>query len=309
MQTNLNERSRGEKTSHKKQSELPLKPKNLIGDQNKDAISDYVIENYVQINNHEILLKQKANHVTIETLKVNRNSFLAENDDSKIKLCKKFERLLKNFLEYSTIGGLSELGKKEELYLRFFWTVVVFICSSYTLVTFIETVNRFYNYEVNLVFDKYQDIPTKFPFVTICNQNPFNEQYAFKYLQDKYLFTRDYGYYNPVNSELIKKIEEYEFYFSISDKMVNNKDQTINQFKRTLINDLNQTELSLFGYDLDTDMLISCQYNGHSCSETNGDFKRFWNNIYGNCYTFNGGNNTYLTGDQNGLHLEMIVSK
>jgi hypothetical protein len=54
---------------------------------------------------------------------------------------------------------------------------------------------------------------------------------------------------------------------------------------------------------------ILCQYNGHSCSEINGDFKRFWNNFYGNCYTFNGGNNSYLTGDQNGLHLEMIVSK
>jgi hypothetical protein len=308
MQTNLNERSRGEKTSQKKESILPFNPKNFIGDQNKDEISDYVIENYVQINNHEILLKQKANHITIETLKVNRNSFLAENDDSKINLCKKFEGLLLNFLEYSTIGGLSELGKREELYLRLFWAVVVFICSSYTLVTFIETVNRFYNYEVNLVFDKYQDIPTKFPAITICNQNPFNERYALKYLQDKYLFTRDYGYYNPINSELIEKVEEYEFYFSISDKIVNNKYQTINQLKRTLTNDLNQTELLNIGYDLDTDMLISCQYNGNSCSETNGDFKKFWNNIYGNCYTFNSGNNSYLTGDQNGLHLEMIVS-
>ena len=88
---------------------------------------------------------------------------------------------------------------------------------------------------------------------------------------------------------------------------VNSK--TVNKLKRTLFNDLNQTELSNIGYNLDSEMLISCQYNGHSCSETNGDFKRFWNNIYGNCYTFNGGNNSYLTGDQNGLHLEMIVSK
>ncbi len=57
-------------------------------------------------------------------------------------------------------------------------------------------------------------------------------------------------------------------------------------------------------------MLISCKYNVSLCSEINGDFKKFWNNIYGNCYTFNIEEKvlTYLTGDQNGLHLEMIVS-
>ena len=46
---------------------------------------------------------------------------------------------------------------------------------SYAVVTFIETVNLFYNYKVNLVFGRYQEMPTKFPAITICNQNPFNE--------------------------------------------------------------------------------------------------------------------------------------
>jgi hypothetical protein len=38
--------------------------------------------------------------------------------------------------------------------------------------------------------------------------------------------------------------------------------------------------------------------------------KNFIAKIYGNCYTFNIEEKvlTYLTGDQNGLHLEMIVS-
>jgi hypothetical protein len=84
---------------------------------------------------------------------------------------------------------------------------------------------------------------------------------------------------------------------------------TINQLKRTLINDLNETHLATFGYDLKNDMLISCQYNGHSCSEAITDFKIFWNNIYGNCYTFNSENYSYLTGNRYALQLEMIVCK
>jgi hypothetical protein len=144
---------------------------------------------------------------------------------------------------------------------------------------------------------------TKFPAITICNENQFNEQYAFKYLQDKFNFYYDFGFYNAEDEEQHYS-EILQFWFPRKLETT-----TANQLKRTLINDLNKTGLTNMGYDLDSEMLISCQYNGHSCSETNGDFKRFWNNIYGNCYTFNGGNNSYLTGDQNGLHLEMIVSK
>jgi hypothetical protein len=248
-----------------------------------------------QKNNDENKVKEKANHETTEK----QNNDFGLN----ISLFKKFEKTLLNFLEYSTIGGLSELGKRKDLFLRFYWMIVIFICSSYAIVTFIEKVKVCYKYEVNLVFDRYQDMNTKFPAITFCNQNPFNEQYAFLYFQVKFNFYHDYGMYNAEEED--KHYSEFLQYWSSG--RVNSK--TVNKLKRTLINDLNETELSSMGYDLDSALLISCQYNGNLCSEKNGDFKRFWNNIYGNCYTFNGGNNSFLTGDQNGLHLEMIVSK
>jgi hypothetical protein len=165
-------------------------------------------------------------------------------------------------------------------------------------------INRFYKYKVDLAFEKYQDIPATLPAITICSQNSFNEQYTFTYIKEKFNFDKDNGYHD----EYIYDYELNQFEF-ISELFSHKILPSINQIKRTLYNDLNQTELSSMGYDLDSAMLISCQYNGHSCSEINGDFKRFWNNFYGNCYTFNGGNNSYLTGDQNGLHLEMMVSK
>jgi hypothetical protein len=250
----------------------------------------------------------KKNYITENTNMKNNLNERASEERTKQKLYTtlaiKFEKSLLNFLEYSTIGGLSELGKRKELYLRMFWMIVVFICSSYALVTFIETVKIYYNYEVILAFGKYQDMPTKFPAITICNENPFNERYEFKYLiKFSKTYLLDYGFYNG-DPEEIAGSEPLELFFNIYDH-----NQTVNQFKITLINYLNEAELSNVGYNLDSDMLISCQHNGNLCSEKNRDFKRFWNNIYGNCYTFNGGNNSYLTGDQNGLHLEMIVSK
>ena len=106
-----------------------------------------------------------------------------------------------------------------------------------------------------------------------------------------------------LKEDIINYSEVKHFYFFLRFGL------TVNQLKRNLLNDLYETELSSMEFDLGSDMLISCQFNGNLCSETNWDFKRFWNNIYGNCYTFNGGNNSYLSGDQIGLHLEMIVSK
>jgi hypothetical protein len=290
MDSNHNEI--GKIISQKKDYEVHLFSSNSRCQNNLTKPEDEV-EHCVQKINDENKVTTKANHETKKE----------QEDNFNIKLYQKFEKSLINFLEYSTIGGLSEVGRRKELYLRLFWMIVVFICSSYALVTFIEKFKVYYKYKVNLVFDRYQEMPTNFPAITFCNQNPFNEQYSFKYLKDKFNFILDYGFYAG-NQEHKYLSESEQTRFS---KYVQNP--TVNQLKRTLINDLNQTELSRIGYDLDTKILISCQFNGHSCSEKNGDFKRFWNNIYGNCYTFNGGNNSYLTGDQNGLHLEMIVSK
>ena len=237
-----------------------------------------------------------------------------ENNDLKISLFHRFKKSMLNYLEYSTIGGLAELAKRKDLYLRIFWMIVVLMSSSYALVTIVQKIKIFYNYEFVLEFYKFQEIPTKFPAITICNQNPFNEKYAFIYLKDILNVYYDYGYYNPEQTNISQsnKIGQFLghlFELSMLNSIYTLSNTTIKQLSRILLNDLNKTELSNIGYDLDTDMLISCQFNGNSCSESNGDFKKFWNNIYGNCYTLNRGNSSYLIGNQHELQLEMKVCK
>ena len=243
----------------------------------------------------------------------NTSSISLENKNSGIEITeeKRFLKIFKktfiNFLEYSTIGGLTELAKRKDFFSRIFWVIIVLVCFSYTTVTFVEKLRLFFKYSVILSHYKYQEIPTAFPAITICNQNPFNEQHAFKYLQEKLSLYNDYGYYNQKVRDNGAYLEYYFDYQVILYNLV----PPANQLKRIILNDdnFNETEMSSLGYNLDRDMLISCSYNGKNCSEVNGDFKKFWNNVYGNCYTFNRKNYTFLTGNQNGLHLEMVVGK
>ena len=75
---------------------------------------------------------------------------------------------------------------------------------------------------------------------------------------------------------------------------------------------LNSTEQQAIGFQLNNESLISCIFNNAICNETN-DFSMFFDYNYGNCYTFNGGENkdkllnTTLTGSNYGLTLEILT--
>jgi hypothetical protein len=109
---------------------------------------------------------------------------------------------------------------------------------------------------------------------------------------------KDYSLYNSV---------KFEYAFDLDT--MGNKIPSKETMKRTILNNLNETRLKSIGFDLDRDLLISSQYNGnYLCSEANGCFKKFWNNIYGNCYTFSKVDDAFLTGLKFGLQMEIVVS-
>ena len=64
-----------------------------------------------------------------------------------------------------------------------------------------------------------------------------------------------------------------------------------------------------YGYKLETEMLISCQFNGKTCNDSH--FLPFWDHKYGMCYTFNNNGSwvTSLTGSKYGLKLELLLSE
>ena len=139
-----------------------------------------------------------------------------------------------------------------------------------------------------------------FPAVTICNINPFHERFARRYIMRK--------------SEQAKCFYLNDFQNCMNTTDTNQAfDLFVDQLKRIVANDstLDEEYRESFGYYL-SDMLISCNFNGAACSPN--DFITFWSYEYGNCYTFNQGNETFkplkagMTGNKYGLKVELVTS-
>jgi hypothetical protein len=100
-----------------------------------------------------------------------------------------------------------------------------------------------------------QELPATFPAVTICNLNPYNEN-------------RSYNYITGLMEE---------FKNSESKKPTNSFEAFLDRVKRVIAsNDELNTSI---GYNLQNEMLISCEYNSRKCSEKN--FTKFWSHEFG----------------------------
>jgi hypothetical protein len=178
-------------------------------------------------------------------------------------------------------------------------------CSNLIIKSFID----FFQYKTSISMTRVQELPTTFPAVTICNLNPFNEKYANEYIQSTYTLS-NFQYidcFNLTNGTEFNDCVNSTNTNSIIDSFVDN-------LNRVIANDKNISEYDhyYYGYDLDIDMLVSCEFNSKKC--TSDDFSQFWSNEFGNCYIFNDGKKgplrkTSETGNYYGLKLELVVSK
>jgi hypothetical protein len=182
------------------------------------------------------------------------------------------------------------------------------LCSfSYCLFTIVLTFIEYFDYSVVLKISKVQDLPAIFPAVTICNLNPFNELYAAEKLNETLR--------NIDNGACFLLRDSYNFSECLNGSNPNSAfTKFVDQLKRSIANqNLTEYEHFIFGFDLSIDMLISCEYNKVQCSAN--DFTKYWDNQYGNCYTFNKANDSTqpikssVTGEKHGLELQIVVGK
>ena len=167
---------------------------------------------------------------------------------------------------------------------------------------------EFLRYEVTVKIDRYQDLPATFPAVTICNANPFNEKHANSYIKN---VSSQAACFDLTNGDDFATCYNSTDISSAFDDFRQKIKRIVGNDKTLTVNDYN-----IYGYSLETDMLVSCSYNGQKC--TASDFKQYWDNYYGNCYTFNYGfynttTSSYLetsaSGFTNGLKLQLVVSE
>ena len=205
----------------------------------------------------------------------------------------------------STSHGIPRIIKsafRKEWLITAMWSAVFTGCFIYCVYTLVQVFNTYYSYGVTSTISKIENLPAPFPAVTICNINPFNEAYAGDYILNKSTKAGCFDYSDSTRFVACMNINDpYLAFATFNDEI-----------KRIVANDKTLTDYDHFwyGYDLQTDMTISCQYNGIPCNVSN-NFVQYWDNRYGNCYTFNkdGALKTSSTGDDHGLEMELVCCK
>ena len=88
----------------------------------------------------------------------------------------------------STSHGLPRIFarlSKKQWALSIFWMITFLAALVYCVYTIIQCMVIYFQFGVTLEISQIQELPTKFPAITICNINPFMEAFAHQYLVNK----------------------------------------------------------------------------------------------------------------------------
>ena len=203
------------------------------------------------------------------------NKSLDRNNASKL-LAKTAEEKLKD----STIHGCGMFFRSENSGIRIMWICFGLAALGYLVYLMTTSIIEYNKYEVRVEISKQFELPAIFPAITICNVNPLNEEYAYNYTLSKDSQAACFKLKNGTTfSECIGSTDAGTSF-----------DNFIKKMKRIIANDKTLTDYDYYwyGFQLEGDMMISCKFNGITSYANN--FTKFWDNNFGNCYTFNYGN-------------------
>jgi hypothetical protein len=207
----------------------------------------------------------------------------------------KLRDLLKDHLTNEMFAALQEVYYSPHISIKIF--LVIFLLASYGLASYttLNLVLSYFEYGVTNTVRTVYETPALFPKVSICNVNPFTSKYGYEFL--RYLTNNTFESF-PENASTFQKLTQ----------------TFITQTKAyTIIKNLTDLDKKSLGQDL-KDSLLSCTFNLIEC--TSDDFSWFYDENYGNCYSFNSGFNStgqkrdsvsYLAGSWHGLQVDFLL--
>jgi len=188
-----------------------------------------------------------------------------------------FINLIGEIIGDSTVHGLPRLIKSKSILVKIVWAIFTFISFYFCIDAIRNAVLDYLTYPTITSFGIYNQIPSPFPAITICNINPFQTDFALDYL----------------NAEPTKSFNDT---YNILVNLLNRLSLLDEKTKRK------------FAFSID-DILISCRYFGQICDSR--DFDWYFDNVNGNCFRFNSRKdqikNTKMPGFAFGLNLELFV--
>jgi hypothetical protein len=195
----------------------------------------------------------------------------AIQDKPKLRIL--FKNSIKETCASTTMHAIPNiLRESSHLILKIIWIICFVICSGLCLYFIIDAFQNFLAYPVVINRSIVQEIPSQFPKVSFCNNKFTNISINIsQYLNISPL--REKATYDN-NTNIFKSLYEWDVSSNYLIKAIFNSPNFSKPFRK------------LVGYQIE-DMLISCYFNYKPCYST--DFTYFYSEMYGNCYTFNGG--------------------
>ena len=207
-------------------------------------------------------------------------------DEKKREKTKSSKEQVKDYafecVQRSSIHGIPNLTSSSvHLIVKFVWAFLCLFSWAYFIYTMVALITYYNKFETNTAISILFESPSDFPAVTICNLNPFDG-----------LQTRDDMDNVTLNRDL---------YLNNSDSVRDFVDLAMSQYKAYYKDKIDKNDSWNPYQDGFTmrEMLISCEYQGKKCNES--DFYWFRDYNYGNCYRFNG-NDASQNGDGNTSH-------
>ena len=71
----------------------------------------------------------------------------------------------------STSHGLPNILRSDKIFFKIFRTIFLLVCSSFCIYSIVKSIQSYLDWEVVTKIEVIDEMPTKFPAVTICNLN------------------------------------------------------------------------------------------------------------------------------------------
>lgn len=212
----------------------------------------------------------------------------------------KFKDTFIEWCQSSTAHAIPNIARNKNKYIKIFWLICFLTSSSYCCYSLVESLLDFLEYKTSISTETFQEMPSIFPAVSICSLNSFDSKKAADLIKTTL---------NNLNGSTFSKVNPNRpIDFVLANKIFS---------QASLTNNMNLTsQRRQFGYELH-ESILGCWFGYEMCSKN--DFAWFYDNVYGNCYTFNKGildnhSTTDLlkvstSGVDFGLQLELFMGK
>ena len=164
-----------------------------------------------------------------------------------------------------TAHGIPNVLRTKFALVRVIWTLCLLIFTGLTSWLILLSIFNYLSFEVSTKTRIFHERPTVFPTVTVCNANIFSSSRGLGFIE--HVFQAEnitHDYYNDHKEEIDFILASY-----LQSKNLNDE-----QRKRV-------------GKPIQ-DFVLSCKFDDTECS-LNEDFIWTFDDIYGNCFTFNSG--------------------